>query len=330
LLKPKYKNNKFASTPTSIISTELIKKYKPMIINRSEKKIISEQKNMDYGVISFEEIHQELNEYSLTSNRDLIEQFDSIGLSKIEFQIFLAIFDLFITNVGKDYEKPVYISLKDFHNHILDRKNRLRKNDIENYINVFNRLSGTIIKINTDNAIIYPYKKKFKNKTVNINCTIANIAVISIPEYDCDIIKISPTEYMLYEIRHIKQISNYLPRDFIKLTFRAHDNILFFGHYLTKMHKVNFKKGIKYSEWETSIPKLTENALPNYELFFEKFNAENKKGRYIDRTVLSPLKNALTIFKINNYIADYEFINIKKKFIFDSNQKLKIKFEYKI
>jgi len=90
---------------------------------------------------------------------EFIEQFKSIGLSREEFQIFLAVFDLFITKAKNDYEKPVLISLKDFHNHILDHKNRLRKSDIDKYFSTFNKITSTFININTDTANVLPYRK---------------------------------------------------------------------------------------------------------------------------------------------------------------------------
>jgi len=330
MAKPAYKNNEFASTPTSMISTELIKYHKPLFLNRNEKKIVSKEKNADYGIISFEEIHKELNEYSLTSNREIIEQFKSIGLSREEFQIFLAIFDLFVTNGKDDYEKPVLISLKDFHNHILDRKNRLRKSDIDKYISTFSRISSTFIKINTDTASIFPYKRKYKSRLATIYSSIANIAIISMQEYDCDIIKIFPSEYFLYEISHIAQISNYLPRDFIKLNLKSNDNILFFGHYLVKMHNINSKIQINnLSTWETFIPTLINNALPDYDSFMENYELEKHKSQYIDRHVFTPLKNSLAILKNNDYITGYEFSNINTKYVFDNSQKLQVTFKYK-
>jgi hypothetical protein len=330
LAKPEYKSNAFASAPTSIISTELIKYHKPISINRSEKMIMSERKYMDCGTLSFAEIHNELNAYSLTSDIELVEQFKSVGFTREQFQIFLALFDLFIANSKNDYKDSVLISLKDFHNNILGRKNRLRQSDIDNYKSVFNKLSTTFIDINTTTASIFPYKRKYKNKLATIYCSIANIAIITLPEYNCDIIEILPTRYFLFEICHISQISNYFPRDFIKLNLKSNDNIIFFGHYLVKMHRINSDKKVNnQSFWEVKIPLLVKNSLPDYDLFLENYNREKKKTRFIDRNVFSPLKNALSILKNNDYISSYEIININSNKIYDTEQKLKIIFKYK-
>ncbi|MEN8905366.1 MAG: hypothetical protein ABF289_05355 [Clostridiales bacterium] len=320
-----YDNKPYASAPVSIVSSELIKKHDPKSVNWDKKNVSSESKSLKSANVAFSEIHDEIDPFNGETDLEILSRYKSIGLSRVEFQIFLAIFDIFNKeyNKTKTLELPVFLTLKDFHSKILCINNRIRKNDIEKYINIFDKLSNKLITIDTSKII------NKKRKKVFIHGPIANITVISIPEDNFYGLKIFPTGYIQYECINIRHISNYLPRKFIQLDLRANDNILFFGYYLVRMHKLNRNENYTISNWKSSLLKAINNALPDPKSFIENYkNNKNQKSQYLNRHIILPIKKALEILKLQNYILKYDFVNLNTKNIFDESQKLNITFNY--
>lgn len=323
----KYEKKTYSSTPISVISADLIKKHKPEIINRGKKNIRSRPEKLSCGEISFSEKCEEINLYSKKTNLEILNCYNSISLSRAEFQFFLAIFDIFITeyNKTKDLEQPIFMTIKDFHNQVLNIKNRIRKEDIVKYINIFDGLSNKLITIDTTKVINKKRKKLF------IHGPIANITIISIPEDDFYGLKIFPTGYIQFECINTRHISNYLPRKFIQLDLRENDNILFFGYHIVRIHKLNNKNKNKelIFTWKSSVIKVINSALPDAITFFENYNKNKyQKSQYLNRNIILPLKKSLEILKTQNYILEFSFINLKTRNIFNESQKLVIIFNY--
>jgi hypothetical protein len=110
---------------------------------------------------------------------------------------------------------------------------------------------------------------------------------------------------------------------------RENDNVLFFGYYFVRMYKINKRKEILNSNWESSIVKIINNAVPDSKELLEKYkNNKNQKTQFLNRHILNPMTKALKILKKHNYVLNYEFLNINTKNIFNDLQKLKVIFNY--
>jgi hypothetical protein len=283
---------------------------------------------MEWGVVNLIDKKEEIDEYSEKTDKEILKQFSNIGLNRVEFQIYLAIFDLYLANCKQDNERPVLISIKDFHTKVLENKNRLRKSNIDKYNMIFRRLTNKYIKINTSSANIAPYKIK-SIKSLRLESIITNIAIIKLPNYKEEIVKIFPTEYMLLEFKQLSHISNYFPRNFITLDMREHDNILFFGYYLVKMHKINIKNQKDFCfRWEIKLSKLISEALQNVIKFINKYSNERRKKECAEREIINPLKKACTIMKNSGYIVDFGIDNLNVRNIMADITKLVINFNY--
>jgi hypothetical protein len=132
-----YKDKSYSSTPVSIVSSELIKKHKLKSVNRAERRVSSEVMELKCGEVTFSQKHKDIDPYdSGETDIEILNKYKSIDFSRIEFQFFLAIFDIFLVeyNRTKNLKEPIYMTLKDFHNKVLGINNRIRKADIEKYI----------------------------------------------------------------------------------------------------------------------------------------------------------------------------------------------------
>jgi hypothetical protein len=323
--KYKYKDKSYSSAPVSLVSAELPKKHKSKTVNRFNKDVNSSIKSLKCGDIIFSEVHSEIEDFTGTGASDLeiLNRYNSIGLSRMEFQVFLAIFDIFISeyNKTKSIDTHIYLSLKDFHNKVLGIKNRIRDQDIQRYFNIFNNLTNKIITIDTSMVI----KKKLKQ--AYFRSSITNITIISIPEEKFYGLRIYPTGYIEYECVNSKHISNYLPRDFIRLDMRENDNVLFFGYYLVRIHKINKRNCSLSFTWESNIIKIINNTLPSPDYFFENYNKNPRKTQLLKRSVIDPLKKSLDILKNYNYVIKFDIPNLTPKTLF-KEQKVNIVFNY--
>jgi hypothetical protein len=233
-----YDNKKpYTSAPVSIISSELTKKHEPVNLDRGKQKVESKTKKLDNSDVSFSEIHNDIELYSEEPNLEIIKRYNSIGLTRIEFQFFLAIFDICLGeyNKTKNFKEPIFMTIKDFHSKVLNMKNRVKKEFVGKYIDIFDRLSNKLITVDT-----YKIVNK-RRKNLFIHGPIASITIISIPEDNFYGLQISPTGYLQFECLNRKHISNHLPREFIQLGLRENDNILFFGYHLVRNHQINRK-----------------------------------------------------------------------------------------
>jgi hypothetical protein len=323
--KLEYKNKSYSSAPVSLVSAELIKRHNPKSLDRAKNLINSETKKLKCGDVIFSDKHKEIENDNLSGEMDLeiLKKYKPIGLTRLEFQFFLAIFDIFISeyNKNKSLKNPIYLTLKDFHNKVLGINNRIRSVDINKYIDTFDNLSNMIITIDTSTVVRKKRRKLF------IHGPVASINIVSIPEEKFYGLEIYPTSYLKYECINSKHISNHLPRDFIQLDMRENDNVLFFGYHLVRMHKIN-KRDELSCYWETTLNRLINNAIPYPEYFLKKYNDTRQKTQFLKRQLLDPLTSALKILSENGYVLDYEISKINsRKFLYDET-KLSLIFNY--
>jgi len=323
---------------TSKLSDEILKHYKSEAFNKNQSKVKSKVKNTDVGTLGIE---QEVKE---TNTSYILENYKTISFSREEIQVYLALLNVYMQNVKKkDYSIPFEISTKDFHNNILGRKNRLRKEDLQRYESIFQMIRSKTIIYNPESATIKPFnKKEFKN--IRINSNLMNLDIISYEDYKDQIIRIVPSALTMLELKTktISQISNFLPIEIIKLPFKKSDNIMYFALYLTRIHRNNqshieTEKGKRPKRiYNTTFKKeiyintIIKKALPNYNELFNKFeeykinNSDMKK--IFDITILIPLKETLEIFKNHGYIdKNYKIPNYSKNIL---EQKIEMIFNY--
>lgn len=317
--KPGLKIKSYASIPTSLTSNELTKEHIPEDLNRSERVIMTKKKYTKAGCICFGERVESIDPYSNDMDSEILSNYSNIGLSREELQIYFALIDTYITNVRKsDYGKSYEISTKDFHNKVMGRSNRIREDDLKWYISKFSRLSCKRIRIETSGAEKGLFKKKeFKNCIIDDN--IISVAVMTDSEYTDQVISITPTKYMLFELKQVKQISNFFPKEFITLDFKKNPSILYFGFYLTRMHRANEttlikddKKNKNGSDKYTRIHntslakefsfKTLVESLPYGNKIIEEYKTTERKKQYIEREVLKPLTEAVKIMIDRGYI----------------------------
>jgi hypothetical protein len=326
----KFNQNKSAWF-SSKLSSEILKEYKSEQLKSNIVK--SSEKNMDIGNLKIEQIVKE------TDTSYILENYKTISFSREEIQVYLALLNVYMQNVKnkKDYGIPFEISTKDFHNNILGRKNRLRKEDLQKYESIFQMIRSKTIIYNPESATIKPFnKKEFKN--IRINDNLMNLGIISSNDYKDQIIRIVPSALTMLELKNINQFSNCLPVEIIKLPFKKSDNILYFALYLTNLHRNNEshferKKGRIFNKAfkkEIYINTIIKKALSNYEeLFnrFEEYKTNNSNGKlFFDKQILIPLKETLEIFKNHGYIDKNYKIPIYSKNILE--QKIEVIFNY--
>jgi hypothetical protein len=332
----KPKKREHASMPTSLLTDEIIDQHESKNINASEKKVVSGTIKNKAGTIKFsEEIKEQINPF--TPESEILKNYKNLGFTREELQVYLATLNVYLHNMPKTkYGHPFELETPYFHNEILNRKNRLRKEDLKRYELIFERLASKRIHYTTNNASTAPYKRK-NMSNVNINSPLIHADIITDTKYKHQIIRIVPSAYTLLELKQIKQISNYLPWDLLQLSFdKSCDNIFYFGAYLVRMHRNNEnrqvgKKRVKNvtCAWEVELKTIVENALPNGKELIDRYKNEREKKKFIQRNIEKPLKEALKILEKHKYI-----IPIKKKRIdinyrdaFSEN-KIKVIFNY--
>lgn len=333
------KKKDYASCPTSLISQELTKSCKPEKIKEEENNntIISKEIENKAGIINFAQIiDDEIT--SFTQQSEILNNYKTLKFTREELQIYLAILNIYMQNTNKkNYGKELIIEVPSFHNKILKRKNRLRKEDLQKYENIFQKLAQKRIIYDSYNASVKPYSKK-EFKTVHINSSLINIDIMSYSGYKTQVIRIIPSAYTLLELQSIKQISNFLPWELVELGFDESDNIFYFGLFLVRMHRINEThivdkkriKNITYA-WEIEFQTFIEEALPNGNELIKKYNSlEDHKKRFILNNLEIPLGKALKFFENRNYILPQKNkrLNINYKNPFDNENKIKMIFNY--
>lgn len=335
LKKPVMKD--FASCPTSLIGENLTKNCKPSSIDHGEDLIVSEDINTKAGIINFaKKTENKIN--PILPDSKILKDYKDIGFKREELQIYLALLNVYIQNTRKkDYGKSCEIEVPFFHNEILKRKDHIRKEDLQKYESIFVKLAMKRIIYCPEGANCKPYTKK-EFKDLKINSSLINIDITTALENKHQIIRIAPSAYMLLELKMIKQISNYLPWDFLQLNFddsEATNNIFYFGLFFVRMHRNNAshivdKKRIynkKYA-WEIDFKELVINALNGEELIKEYEKAREKK-KFIRRNIENSLIKTIKILEDRNYILKQKQkrININYRNAFEEN-KIKFIFNY--
>lgn len=338
---PKLRNH--ASCPNSLISEQLTKNHIPERIDSSDydkNLIVSEDIQTGAGIISFnQKIDDRID--PLKDDSEILKNYKSIGFSREELQIYLALLNVYIQAVSKkDYGNPLEIETSFFHNEVLKRDGHLQKRDLERYRQIFRKIATKRICYSSNNASIHPYKKK-EFRSVSIDSPLINIDIITKLDYKKQIINIVPSAYTLLELKLIKQISNYLPWDFLQLDFKESDNIFYFGMYLIRMHRNNMTsiiinekgktdriKNVTFA-WEIDFKKLVLESLPNGKELIEQYENEREKKKFIERNIEGPLNKAISFFEKCNYFIPQKnkeiILNYKKAF---QENIIKIYFNY--
>ena len=353
--RPEYKkNNDFASIPTSGVTKELSKIHRPELIDRANK-TISMKKEFAAGVILLSDKKETIDEYSSDTDIELLSQFknNNLGFSKEEMQIYYAFFDLYLLNGKKSgYKAPFDIATKDLHYDVLgqNRNTKFRSDDFAFYKQIALKFSGRRIEYTTEKASqSYLANGKYKNICVNSSIMQMEILEGGQGEYKEQVLRIIPTTYMQHEAKVMKQISNFLPREFLNLN--AHENFFYFGTYINNMHKINsshkeveektvkgklIKKTVKVHPvsyaWEVSLKKLIEEALPEGEKTIQEYKATRRKKEYLDRKILPYITKALDVYKSKWYILKYnkkEFSSINSRTVLENDDfKISLIFNY--
>lgn len=332
--KPKKKTTKKAKfnqnnsmISSSKLSQEIIKEF--VSCNFTNQTVITKKKELNMGTIKFE---QKVKETDLSY---IGENYKTLRFTREEIQIYLAILNVYMQNIAKkNYGIPFEFSTKDFHNNILGRQGHLQKRDLQKYESIFQSIASKRIIYNPETATISPFtNKEFKN--IRINSNLINVDIMSYDNYKDQIIRIVPSALTMLELTTIKQFSNFLPIEIIKLDLDKSDNIIYFALYLTNMHRNNEshiekEKGKKpkriynkaFSK-EFFIKTIIKNALPNHkELLeeFETYKTKNSMGKlFFDRNILNPLKETLDIYVSHGYIDKHYKIPTYNKNILDKN-----------
>lgn len=355
--KPNLKIDKdFASAVTSGLVSEIMKETKANKIDRAEQQIIS-QRETDMGTVQIVELIPNMDYTSPNTDEELLRQYDLLkqGYTREAFQLFQALFGVFlIEGKKKDYNQPIFISIKDLHYNILghNKNTKFRSKDVDYYRRMAHRLSRprihyTTVNAKTNSKNSYLLKGKFKNTKIDGN--IMNVEFIEgeSSEYKEQVYKVIPTTYMQYEAKLFRQISNCLPREFLNL--KESDNFVYFGFYINKMHKLNSRQ--KFTEektvkgkiltarvnrqvttwmWEVNFKKIIEEAIPTGKKLIIEFEKTERKKQFLERNIVPYLVKALDIYKAKGYILKYnkkDFTNknIITKNIFDEETGLKVK-----
>lgn len=303
----------YASMLTSLVHTH--------IKNNNSKLRLDRINNTVYSQISVKGIElrniKQINEDDciFTTDEEILERFNDLRLGRKQRQVLAGIINIYIQNaiIGQPYA----INIKHFHEKILRRKNRIRKEDLEEYDKIFSILSTRRIEINCKKATIQPYNKR-EIKGISIKDNLINIAVITDYETCNQVLEITPTKYLLWEILNIKQISNCLPNEFLSLKWTENDNIYFFGEYLTTQRQINKKHIIdnineKAFQVERNLLTIIKESLPNYNKFLQELNNTREKKKFITREILEPLKKALDYHAKHGYLLTEIKINGKTK-----------------
>jgi len=351
--RPNLKLNKeYSSTITSGVATEIMKENKPNEIDRAKKEITSKHET-DIGIIQISKYIPDMDKYSFDTDEEMLKQYNLIklGYTREEFQIFQALFDVFLTEgKKKNYNQPIEISIKDLHYNILghNKNTKFRSKDIEYYRNKASSLSRQRIHYTTTNAK-HSYLLKGKYKNLHIDGNIMNVEFIEgeNSEFKEQILRVIPTSYMQHEAIVSKQISNCLPREFLNL--KEHDNFVYFGFYINKMHKLNSKQkeveekiikgkiikntvnsNVVSHGWEVNLKKLILEAIPNGKELILEFEKTERKKQFLERNIIPYLVKVLDVYKSKGYILKYNKKdltnkNIKTKNIFDEETGLKVK-----
>lgn len=329
------KDTHYASVPVSLLGQDICKEYTTTDINRHENSIRA-TKEANYGVIEVKEYITTPFEFE-KNQEEILRVYQNIKLRREALQIYFALISTYIENVpNKKYGKEIKLTFKQLHEDILKRSkiDRLRETDIKYYREIFSYLSTRRITWEPKGATEKPYKtKRLKNISVNDSNLILIETHTGEENEDKNTFTIKPTSYTLFELKHIKHISNVFPKDFITLDFKKNDNILYFGYYLTRIHKIciNSKEHCKEFKFYT----LIENALPNGKRLMEELSTAREKKKFFTRQILQPLKEALEILEDNSIVKKIDIpkeINlqqIKKIIEQDETQKIKIYYNLK-
>lgn len=297
-----------ASMPTSLLNNEIIKAHNLYKIESG--KAISKSSQSKIGCFS---IAEQIEKSSLEKS-ELLEKYKYIGITREEYQVYLAVLNVYTQNMSqKDItdSKPYELDIHHFHSKVLKRKNRLRKEDLERYSNIFKRLASKWVCYTVRDATIKPYNSK-KMRYAKCECPLIHASITTYDDYKNQIVKIIPSDYTILELKTIGHISNYLPWDFIELGFDKSDNVFYFGLYLVTMHKNNSsrkedKKIIKNKTcgWEVSMKTLVEKALPNGKELIEQYEKTEHKTQFTKRHITKPLLEAFEILKKHKYILKH-------------------------
>lgn len=320
---------------TDKLSQEVIKNQKSKSYDTYSNSITSDNHIKDFGNF---QISQNIKE---TDKSYILENYKNIQFTREEIQIYIAILNVYIQNISKkNYGVSYEFSVKEFHNVVLGRKNRLRKEDLQRYEKMFVLIASKRIIYNSENATIAPFKKL----NARVNSTLINIDIISKNNYKDQIIRIVPSELTMLELKQIKQISNFFPVELLKLPFKKSDNIFYFALYFTNLHRNNeshiekikgkrpkriYNKAFKK---EINIKTILKKALPNYpEILkkFEHYKNNNSRGKhFFDREILNPLQETINIFIKHGYIdKNYKIPEYSKNIL---DEKITVIFNYDV
>ena len=352
--KLKFSSNQ-ASAPMSVLNEGLTKKYNGESIKTIDpytKKIISNKFTNCCGEIYITDEYKTIEKYDRTPESQILKNYTNMCFTREELQIYFALIDVYLRNVSKkDFGETLEIPVKDFHEKVLKRCNRIRPEDLKKYKDIFIKLANKRIQYNSSCATSNFFNKKAL-KDLEINSSLVNIDIITDNISNQQVIELTPSTYTKLELTTIKQFTNFFPIGLITLAFDKHPNILFFGLYLIRMHRINQKSKTKDPEthkiktienkiyaWEIGLNKLIENGLQDGNEIInalkskkEDENYIREKTTYFKRKILNPLIESLEILEQSFCLKNLKINELKKlkyKNLFDET-KIKLYFNYEI